>query len=57
MNSFYKTIDEIKDQYFDGMMLTGAPVEKLPYEQVDYWKELSEIFEFAKLNIGTNSAA
>ena len=51
MNSFYKTIDEIKDQYFDGMMLTGAPVEKLPYEQVDYWKELSEIFEFAKTNV------
>ena len=54
MNSFYKTIDEIKDQYFDGMMLTGAPVEKLPYEQVDYWKELSEIFEFAKTNVYTS---
>ncbi len=51
MNSFYKTIDEIKDQYFDGMMLTGAPVEKMPYEQVDYWKELCEIFEFAKTHV------
>ena len=48
MDSFYKTIDEIKDEYFDGMILTGAPVEKLPYEEVDYWKELCEIFEFAK---------
>ena len=45
MDSFYKTIDEIKDEYFDGMILTGAPVEKLPYEEVDYWKELCEIFE------------
>jgi homoserine O-succinyltransferase len=51
MDSFYKTIDEIKDKYFDGMILTGAPVEKLPYEDVDYWKELCEIFEFAKTNV------
>lgn len=51
MDSFYKTIDEIKDQYFDGMILTGAPVETLPFEQVDYWKELCEIFEFAKTNV------
>lgn len=51
MDSFYKTIDEIKDEYFDGMILTGAPVEKLPYEEVDYWKELCEIFEFAKKKV------
>ena len=48
MDSFYKTIDEIKDMYFDGMILTGAPVEQMPYEKVDYWDELCEIFEFAK---------
>ena len=51
MDSFYQTIDEIKDEYFDGMILTGAPVEKLPYEEVDYWKELCEIFEFAKKKV------
>ena len=51
MDSFYKTIDEIKDEYFDGMILTGAPVEKLPYEEVDYWKELCEIFEYAKKKV------
>ena len=51
MDSFYKTIDEIKDDYFYGMILTGAPVEQMPYEQVDYWKELCEIFEFAKTHV------
>ena len=51
MDSFYKTIDEIKDDYFDGMILTGAPVEQMPYEQVDYWKELCEILEFAKTHV------
>ena len=51
MDSFYKTIDEIKDDYFDGMILTGAPVEQMPFEEVDYWKELCEIFEFAKTNV------
>ena len=51
MDSFYKTIDEIKDDYFDGLILTGAPVEQMPYEQVDYWKELCEIFEFAKTHV------
>ncbi len=49
--SFYKTIDEIKHEFFDGMILTGAPVEQMPYEDVDYWKELCEIFEFAKTNV------
>ena len=51
LNSFYKTIDEIKDDYFDGMILTGAPVEQMPYEEVDYWKELCEIFDFAKTHV------
>lgn len=51
LDSFYKTIDEIRDDYFDGMILTGAPVEQMPYEQVDYWKELCEIFEFAKTHV------
>ena len=51
LNSFYKTLDEIRDDCFDGIILTGSPVEKLPYEQVDYWSELCEIFEFAKTNV------
>ena len=51
LSYFYKTLDEIRDEYFDGMILTGAPVEQMPYEDVDYWKELCEIFEFAKTHV------
>lgn len=51
MLSFYKTYDEIKNQKFDGMIITGAPVESLPFEQVDYWKELSEIMEYTEKNV------
>ncbi len=54
LDYFYKTIDEIKDDYFDGMILTGAPVEQMPYEQVDYWKELCGIFEFGKTHVYSN---
>ncbi len=51
MESFYKTLDEIKGEYYDGMILTGAPVEQMPFEEVDYWKELCDIFEFAKTHV------
>ena len=51
LSYFYKSLEEIKDEYFDGMILTGAPVEQMPFEQVDYWKELCEIFEFAKTHV------
>ncbi len=51
LSYFYKTLDEIKDDYFDGMILTGAPVEQMPYEEVDYWKELCAIFRFAKTHV------
>lgn len=51
MVSFYKTLDEIQNQRFDGMIMTGAPVETLPFEEVDYWKELCSIFEFSKTNV------
>lgn len=54
MDAFYKTLDEIKSDYFDGMILTGAPVEQMPYEEVDYWKELCEIFEFCKTHVYSN---
>lgn len=51
METFYKTFDEIKNRRFDGMIITGAPVEFLPFEDVDYWKELSEIMEYTKNNV------
>lgn len=51
MKTFYKTIDEIKKDYFDGMILTGAPIEQMDFEKVDYWSELCEIFEFAKTHV------
>jgi len=54
MLSFYKTIDEIKDNYFDGMILTGAPIEQMPFEEVDYWPELCELFEFARTHVYSN---
>ncbi len=51
LQAFYKTFAEIKKQRFDGMIITGAPVELLPFEQVDYWSELCEIMEFSKSNV------
>lgn len=49
--SFYKTFDEVRDRKYDGMIITGAPVEKMPFEQVDYWQELCEILEWTKTNV------
>ena len=49
--SFYKTFDEVKHLKFDGMVITGAPVENLPFEEVDYWRELTEIMEWTKTNV------
>lgn len=49
--SFYKTFDEVKHLKFDGMVITGAPVENIPFEEVDYWKELTEIMEWSKTNV------
>jgi len=51
MLAFYKTFDQIKGQKFDGMIITGAPVEHLEFEDVDYWKELCEIMEWTKTNV------
>ena len=45
---FYKTFDEIRDKRFDGLIITGAPVETIPFEEVKYWKELTEIFDWAE---------
>ena len=51
MLAFYKTFDDIKDQYFDGMIITGAPVEHLPFEEVEYWPELCCIMEWTKTHV------
>ncbi len=49
--SFYKTFEDVKDRYFDGMIITGAPVEEIPFEQVDYWPELCTIMEWTKTHV------
>ncbi len=51
MLAFYKTFDEIADQYYDGMVITGAPVEHLPFEEVNYWPELCRIMEWTKTHV------
>lgn len=51
LQRFYKTFSEVKNRHFDGMIITGAPVETLAFEEVKYWKELTEIFEFAEKNV------
>ena len=51
MLAFYKTFDEIADQYYDGMIITGAPVENMPFEQVEYWEELCRIMEWTKTHV------
>lgn len=51
MISFYKTFDQVKDQKFDGMIITGAPVEHMEFEEVAYWDELCEIMEWSKKNV------
>ncbi len=49
--SFYKTFDDIRDERFDGMVITGAPVEQMPFEDVDYWPELCQIMVWSKTNV------
>lgn len=51
LSSFYRTFDEIKDSFYDGLIITGAPVEHLEFEQVDYWQELCKIMEWSKSNV------
>ena len=48
---YYVTFDEVKERYFDGMIITGAPVEQMPYEEVDYWEELTKIMEWSKTHV------
>ena len=49
--AFYKTFGDIKDQNFDGFIITGAPVEHMPFEEVEYWQELCEIMEWSKTHV------
>lgn len=51
MLAFYKTFDDVKHKTFDGMIITGAPVEQMPFEEVEYWEELCEIMEWTKTHV------
>jgi len=51
LNTFYKTFDEISQSNYDGMIITGAPVELMEFEEVNYWNEISQIFEWAKTHV------
>jgi homoserine O-succinyltransferase len=51
LHEFYKTFDEIKSKKFDGMIITGAPIEKFEFEEVNYWKELQEIMDWSVHNV------
>ena len=51
MSNFYTEFEKIKNNRYDGMIITGAPVEQLEYEQVDYWQELCDIMEWSKTNV------
>ena len=51
LNKFYVTFEEIKKEKFDGFIITGAPVEQMPFEEVDYWEELKQIMEWTKTNV------
>ena len=51
MISFYKTFDQVRNNFFDGLVITGAPVEHLPFEEVEYWSELCEIMDWSKSHV------
>lgn len=51
LHKFYQSFEEIKEQKFDGFIITGAPVEQIPFEDVDYWDELKEIMEWTKTHV------
>ena len=51
MLAFYKHFDEVREQYFDGMVITGAPVEQMAFEEVDYWEELCRIMEWSRSHV------
>ena len=51
LEMFYRTFDEVKDKHFDGMIITGAPVETIPFEEVDYWEEMTRVMDFSYTNV------
>ena len=51
LETFYKTFDDIRNRKYDGLIITGAPIEHLPFEEVDYWGELKDILEWAKVSV------
>ena len=51
LETFYRTFDEVKDERFDGLIITGAPVEEMPFEQVDYWDELCQIMAWSTTHV------
>ncbi len=51
LNKFYITLDDVRDKKFDGMIVTGAPVEDISFEEVDYWREMCEIFDWAETHV------
>ena len=51
MDKFYETYDDVKNKKYDGMIITGAPVEQMEFEEVDYWDELCKIMEWSKTNV------
>ena len=51
LNRFYNTFDELKGNTYDGLIITGAPVEQMEFEEVDYWKELCRIFDWSRVNV------
>jgi len=51
LTKFYKTFDEVKDEKFDGLIITGAPVEQMEFEEVNYWEELKKIMDWSVHNV------
>lgn len=51
LKEFYRTFDSVKDQKFDGLIITGAPVENMPFKEVDYWDELVEIMDWSRSHV------
>jgi homoserine O-succinyltransferase/O-acetyltransferase len=51
MEAFYRPFHEVKDEKFDGLIITGAPIEHLPFEDVTYWEELTEVFDWTQSNV------
>lgn len=51
MEEFYHSFQDVKDQKFDGLLITGAPIERMPFEEVTYWQELCEVFDWTQTNV------